>query len=273
MKRMFTWIGCLAILLVAMPGCITTSKGTQNQAEIAELKAKIQLLENQNSELEQRLSGIGEKSAEAYLAFEQMQQEISIMRGRYEESSYNAKKYQDETKGLRDFMGSQLSTVDKRLGVLEKKAGIKDAQTLDKLPASGQAAGLIVGKNDKQTPEDLYREAYNAFKATNLEMAKAKFRLFLNKYPKDKMADSAQFNLAECFYKQKDWENAILEYDKVTAKYPGSKLTRSAYLNLGFAFLELGSKADARLFFQKVMDDYPGTQEAKIAKKKLEISK
>ena len=264
---------CLfAVACMGLSGCITTSKSSQNQTEIAQLRAQVAQLEKQAAQMEERFNGIAEKSAEAHLASEQIQQEISILRGRFEESGFNADKFKQEAKGLREFMGAQLSTVDNRLGTLEKKAGIKGAKSLDKVPSPGVAAGLI-DKGDKRKPEEQYNEAYNAFKSANLEMAKAKFRQFIKKYPKHKLAPDAQFNLAECFFKQKDYENAILEYDKVTAKYPSSKLTRSAFLNVGFAFLELGSKADARLFFEKVISDYPGTPEAKVAKKKLQLLK
>lgn len=272
MKRVVIFPAMILIILFLANGCIVTSRSSTNTSEIAELKAKIAQLEKQQTDLEERFSGSAEKSAEAYLASETIQQEMGILSGKFEESGHNSAKYTKEMQGLRDYMGSQLSTVDKRLGTIEKKVGIKDAKGLTPVPSSVAAAGLV-DNGKKTSPEDLFKEAHNAFKQTNYEMAKAKFRQFIQLYPKNKLADQAQFNIAECFYKQGDFENAILEYDKVTAKYPGSKWTRVAYLNLGFAFMELGSKPDARLFFEKVMADFPGTNEAKVAKKKLEILK
>ena len=247
-------------------GCIATQGSKSRDAEINALKEQVASLQSRQQELEERFQGTAQKSAEAYLAMEQMQQDVAMMRGRFEESAHFSKQSENEAEHLRDFVGAQLTTVDKRLAVLEKKAGVKGAKELDSVPSAG---ALVADTNEKKSPEDLYKEAYTAFKQSNYEVAKAKFRFFLQKYPRNKLADEAQFNLAETFFKQKDYENAILEYDKVTAKYPGSKWSKAAYLNLGFSFLELGSKSDARLFFERVISDYPGTEEAKIAKKKL----
>jgi tol-pal system protein YbgF len=273
MKRLIGLIVVLTATVLVLSGCVVATQSSKNRDQtIADLQAKVAQLEQQQQQLEQRYDGTAQKSAEAYLASEQIQQEISVLRGRFDESAYQAEKYKKEVGGLRDFMGSQMATVDERLSTVEKKVGIKSAKGLKPLPAAGTAAALVA-TNDKKGADDLYKEAYKAFKANNIEVAKAKFRQFLKLYPDHKYSDDSQFNLAECFFKQEDFENAILEYDKVTAKYPTSKLTRSAFLNLGFAFLELGSKSDARLFFEKVAADYPGTEESKIAKKKLQLLK
>lgn len=274
MRRTALAVFLAPLLFISFSGCLITTRAMQNEQAIAQLKKQVATIETRQNQLEEKFQGVAEKSGEAYLHFDTMQAEMQTLRGKFDEAGFGTKKYNREVEGLRNFMGAQLSTVEERLGVLEKKAGVKKAKNLEKVPAAGAIiAGSSAGKNEKKKPEDLYKEAHSAFKSVNFEKAKAQFRLFVREFPKHKLADDAQFHLAECFFKQKDWENAILEFDKVTAKYPGSKLTRSAYLSLGFAFLELGSRSDARLFFEKVVADYPGTDEAKMAKKKLELLK
>lgn len=272
MRRTAFAVFLVPILFISFSGCLITTRSMQNEQTIAQLKSKIVTIEKRQNELEEKFQGVAEKSGEAYLHFDTMQSEMQALRGKFDEAGFGSKKYNKEVEGLRNFMGAQLSTVGERLQVLEKKAGVKKVKNLDKVPNAGSSV-LLVDKGEKKKPEDLYKVAYSAFKSANLEKAKAQFRLFVREYPKHKLADDAQFHLAECFFKQKDWENAIFEYDKVTAKYPGSKLTRAAFLNLGFAFLELGSRSDARLFFEKVVTDYPGTDEAKMARKKIEMLK
>jgi tol-pal system protein YbgF len=269
MKRALTAFGLILIFVAGFSGCITTSGSQQNQQDIGRLQARIAELEKRQTDLEARFAGVTEKSAEAYLAMDEMRQQVANMQGKFEEAEYSSSKYAKETEGLRTYMGAQLSTLDKRMKEVEKKLNISNAQSLDRLPAAGGAAAIVAGGDKK--PEDLYNEAYNAYRAMNLEKAKALFGQFLKKYKRHKKAADARFYLADSFYKQQDYENAILEFDRVTADYPGSKRTKTAYLNLGLCFENMGSKADARLFYEKVVSDYPGTQEAKIAKKKLQL--
>ncbi len=270
MKRTPLIITFLLLISILLSGCIVTQKTTQNQTEIAELKARLARLEERQNNVEQQFQGVSEKSAEAYLAVDNLQHEVATLRGNFEQAGFDSRKYAKESKELKNFVGAQLSVVDKRMKTMEGKLGIKGQK-----PISTNVPGSLglTSTSTKQSPEALYKEAYNAFKSGNIEKAKANFRQFLKLYPKHKLASKAQFNLAECFFKQQDYENAILEYDKLTSKYPSSKLVPKAFLYLGFAFLELGSSADARLFFEKVIADYPGTEEAKTAKAKLKMIK
>ena len=231
MKRPIFLLFMVLFIITAFSGCIVTQKSTQNQAEISELKSRLSKLEARQTQMEQSFAGITEKSAEAYLAVDNLQHEISTLRGSFEEAGFNSNRYTKESKDLRNFIGAQLSVLEKRMKTVEGKLGIKDSKSIStSIPAT---LGTTVPEVTKQSADELYKEAYEAFKSGNIEKAKANFRQFLKLYPKHKLAANAQFNLAECFFKQQDYESAILEYDKVTSKYPISELVPKAFLYLG----------------------------------------
>ena len=128
----------------------------------------------------------------------------------------------------------------------------------------------------KKVPSDVeraYREAYEALQAANLDGARKMFLSFLEKYPDTPLSDNAQFWIGEIYFKNHQYEAAILAYEDVIKKYPDSNKLPDAYLKQGLAFHELGDKIDARIILENLIKKYPNTEQAKIAKNKLKALK
>ena len=79
--------------------------------------------------------------------------------------------------------------------------------------------------------------------------------------------------MGECYYAQKDYEKAILAYEKVLTHYPKGDKVPSALLKEGLAFLEIGDKINGVFLLEKVLKEYPATLQAEIAKRKLDLIK
>ena len=118
--------------------------------------------------------------------------------------------------------------------------------------------------------EDLYKDAYETFQKGDLESARRKFEVFLKQYPNTGLSDNAQFWIGETYYLRKDFEKAILEYEKMITKYPEGDKMPAALLKQGLAFLELGDKTNGRNLLKRVIERYPHSEQAEIAKKRLE---
>ena len=119
---------------------------------------------------------------------------------------------------------------------------------------------------------DLYAKAKQDFDSGELETARTGFQEFLKRYPKSAIADSAQFWVGEIFYRQKWYEKAILEYQKVIENFPKGNKVQAALLKQGFSFFNLGDKSNGKLILKELINKYPSSNEAKIAKQKLEGS-
>jgi tol-pal system protein YbgF len=115
-----------------------------------------------------------------------------------------------------------------------------------------------------------YKDAYETFQRGDLEGARRKFEAFLKQYPNTELSDNAQFWIGETYYQKKDFEKAILEYEKAIAKYPEGDKIPAALLKQALAFLELGDKTNARNLLKRVIERYPHSDQAEMAKKKLE---
>ena len=123
---------------------------------------------------------------------------------------------------------------------------------------------------DKGSEKSVYEEAHQIFVGGDVSKAREKFQTFLLLYPGSDLADNAQFWIGESFYNQKEYERAILEYEKVIQKYSQGSKVPSALLKQGFAFYALGQVKEARILFDQVIRKAPQSEQAQIAKKKLE---
>jgi tol-pal system protein YbgF len=114
-----------------------------------------------------------------------------------------------------------------------------------------------------------YEAAWRPLDKKDYKTALGRFKEFLKKYPKSKLAGNAQYWIGECNYSLKDFGQAIVDFDTVRSKYPQSDKVPAALLKQGFAFAELGEKVNARLVLQEVVEKYPQSPEATRAKQRL----
>ena len=105
------------------------------------------------------------------------------------------------------------------------------------------------------------------YKEGKFKLAKGKYaearevlQKFLRAFPRSLIADTAQFWLAESYFKEGTYEKAIVEYEKVIKNYPNAGSVPSTILKQGMAFYRLQDKEAARFLYQKVIKEYPKTE-------------
>lgn len=141
--------------------------------------------------------------------------------------------------------------------------------TLDGRLSSIEAAMAADSKAAVEDPEAVYHKAYQKILDNDFEGAEKAFRAFLKENPKHKLAENAQYWLAESYYSRGDWQRSILEFDKVIKGWPKGDKTAAALLKQGFGFDKLGSKKESRVLLEQVVEKYPKSDEAELARKRL----
>lgn len=168
------------------------------------------------------------------------------------------------------FFDERLKEMEDRLKGLDAKLTSKLTDMEKSTPAKEPP---VEPKGPSTTAGNLYKDAYETFQKGDLDGGRRKFEAFLKQYPNMELSDNAQFWIGETYFLKKDFEKAILEYEKVIVKYPEGDKVSSALLKQGLAFWELGDKTHARNLLKRVIDRFPQTEQAEIAKKKLEAIK
>ncbi len=77
------------------------------------------------------------------------------------------------------------------------------------------------------------------------------------------------YSKADTSYKNRNYEDAILQFQQLIDAYPQDWRVPNAYLKQGNALINLGRKKEAGFFFKTLIDKYPESAEANIARQKL----
>ncbi|MDE0476597.1 MAG: tetratricopeptide repeat protein [Candidatus Dadabacteria bacterium] len=114
-----------------------------------------------------------------------------------------------------------------------------------------------------------YELGLKKFADGNYEAARALLREYLAAAPRSDEAADAMFLIADSYFKEKFYEEAILEYQNIIETWPASPKIPLCQLNQGIALLKIGKPNEASLFFESLIEAYPDSPEAATAKEHL----
>ena len=117
--------------------------------------------------------------------------------------------------------------------------------------------------------DTLYSNGLRDITGGKYDLARSEFQDYLKYYGDTDLASNAQFYLGEIAYSQKQFGQAVAEYEKVLNNYPKSFKLAPARLKKGMALIELGQKNSAVRELREVVKRYPGTEEDRRARAKL----
>jgi len=277
--------GLLAGLLLMFSGCAL-------QRDVSLLDRRITALHRQVSQQQQRLDALEahvtaqtdehvetkttlrDKQADLRSLLNQVRDEVKELRGELEETEYRTARQvetwqgtESETESRLEDLGENLQSSRDRIIRLEQYLGMEPSE---KLPAAPKEGDEPQAGQPADSADALYAQAKEQFDNGKYEAAQKLFERFLEAYGDSQKADNAQFWIGEIYYRDKWYERAILEYQKVIETYPKGNKVGSALLKQGLAFLNLGDKDNARLILKELVRKYPDSNEAKIAAKRLE---
>ena len=119
------------------------------------------------------------------------------------------------------------------------------------------------------TPKQLFSEASVNVLGGFYDLAIPDLKDFLNTYPKDSRAPSAQLLLGNAYLAKGDFEKAWIAYDEAIQKYPESEIKCTALYKKGLTLIQLKQTSDATKIFQSVVKDCANTTEAPLATDQL----
>jgi tol-pal system protein YbgF len=270
--------------------CLLLLFGCVSQNEVTSLDTRLSELELRNSETREKSAALkselqtragDEQSVRLQIASLRQQlaglnEDVRSLTGRIEELEHTLNRQTQEnteSTGSRQDQLDQLAkdarSNDERILRIEQYLNFETSASA-KAPESSSAKIAPAEQVKKETSEDeIYRQAKQAFDQGDSDAARNKFSELIKRYPKSERADNAQFWIGEIYYREKWYEKAILEYQKVIENYPKGNKVPASLLKQGFAFLNLGDKANSRIILQELIKKYPQTNEAKIAQDKL----
>ena len=99
--------------------------------------------------------------------------------------------------------------------------------------------------------------------------ARKHFQFILDMYPGVNIKEETVLCIADSYFLEGDFENAVIKYTNFLKCFPSSGLGSLAYLRLGQSQRRLGCWSDAKASLSKVIKDFPYSFERKEAQKEL----
>lgn len=193
----------------------------------AEVRANNLALGSKLKELEEGLEKsralLTRDSADVGAQVQAQQQKMAELEGKLDEMTHNLQ-------GLVEQTAKAQATLDDRL----KAAGAKPGE---------------VALDPAQIPSDKaahFAAAYDAYKASDHEKARALFNEYVKRYPTDDKAGDAQYWVGASYLVQNKPATALGEYRKVISNYPKSPAVDTALYGMADAFFRLHACTDAK---------------------------
>lgn len=273
----------LALLFALLGGCVMKDdivvmddrlyrieqghKDLQRRVDRLETELKADQAAGQ-AETRKEVQALRSQLAEFRVAHTGLRDEIRVLTGQIEEVDHGVREKKKSTITASERLDTQIGRIGDTTAANEKRIGrIEEYLSLE----TGKGAAVVPGPESPAplTENELYATAKAAFDAAKFDTAREGFSRLLKEFPKSAHADNAQFWIGEIYYREKWYEKAIVEYQKVIETYPKGNKVPAALLKQGLAFLHLGDKANARLVLKTLTDKHANTNEAKIGKEKL----
>lgn len=253
-----------------------------NPQQVELLERDQRRLRGEMNTLHTDIDGFRSTLADTRANIQQMQRELSAIKERIDETRVQVGRQLGQTNRDGD---QRVKNLETRLAKLEEDAKAQAEllrareEELKQLRESAAQAVQAQQNPDTNVPDLSLAEsdgvrrdfeaAWRAFEKKDYKIAITRFKEFLKKNPKSKLAVSAQFWTGESHFALKEFDRAIVEFDEVRRRYPQTDKVPAALLRQGSAFAELGEKLNARLVLQELIEKYPQAPEAARAKQRL----
>ena len=271
----------MKIRLILLALVVAGASACAQPQQIELLEREQRRMRNDNASIHNEVESMRSSLADTRANMQQLQREFSALKERIEETRYQVGRQLGQSSRDGD---QRVKDLEARVAKLTEGFKAQEGQlkaredelrelrkTIQQQPTGvsvpGEPTEISAAENDTLRRD--YETAWRALEKKDYRVAISRFKEFLQKHPKSKLANNAQYWIGESHYALREFDQAILEFDAVRSKYPQGDKVAAALLKQGFAFAELGEKVNARLILQEVVEKYAQSPEAVQAKQKL----
>ena len=243
----------------------------------------------------QQIKRLNEKVNQLYINIGELETKLNILLPELQTTLKATVAAKEQTDSVSILIINRINTIQNKIRLLEDKAAYSDSTNFELLAQLVMIENKIITlansftelynvRND-QTPASpsskispteykrLYIESLSNFQNGIYGQSIKGFSKLVISDPQNNLADNSQYWLAECYYSQKNYKRAIIEFEKVFT-FAGTDKDDDAQLKLGLAYQSMGNLEKAREEFQRLVDYFPGSEfydRSKEALKQLTI--
>lgn len=188
---------------------------------------------------------------------------------KYEEKQEIVKKEQERVRTLTE-VTERLNLMEGKLTKIEDQLKAQ-GEFIQKVTKSLSGIKKTTSKKVKSGNDVIYEKAMKAYNNKQYKTAKTNFIKLLED-PKTNAVRKVRgwFTLGNIYFKEKNYQEAMVFFSKVYANYPKSSKSPSSLLFIAKSFAATGEKEDAKGSLNQIIKQYSNSREAKEAKKILD---
>lgn len=135
-------------------------------------------------------------------------------------------------------------------------------------PAAPAAVGSppLLGSATTTPAAELYRRGVEQLKSKATDAAIITFYDLIATYPESPLRESAQYLVADLYFKQKDLRGAQAEFEALVAAVPRGEKVPDALVKIGVCQKDLGDGTKAKRTWERVVREHPSSAAARQAR-------
>jgi len=270
-------------------GCVLDRTGqsvtSATQRELAMQASRVVEMERLAGDMERRVLEMeevlryqGKKEAEKLENLDQVILEIRRLRGELEVVQHTMGQSGSSETSFREDAAYRLERSEQRVEAIEKMLGL-EPPPLPVPESSGEISSGSEGtpsdsagsSNVEALGEgiDLFDLGKQHLEAGRNQAARTVFERFMANHSGDKRIGEARYRLAESYFSDGLYQQAILKMEDVVTADAGSEWAAWAMVRQGECFQQMGKSQEAELWWEDVLAKHPDTKAAESAKSLL----
>ena len=262
-------------LLLSLAACATKGEFNRAQQDIEEMKTRLiqseknisavkiqakEIAEQSSGETLKNLESLRKGSADLQANLDAMRIDVQVINGKVDDLGLAAKKPFDDISLLKEDTSKTVVAMEERI----KKLDAEMVQVNTKLTA------LTKSLEQQATPESIYKQAFDAYKSGETAKARDMFNKCIEQFPDNKLSANARYWIGETYYSEKNYEQAVLEFQRVIKEHSGKEKVPAAMLKQGLCFKEIGDTKSAKYIIKELIEKFPLADEIPAAKEALQ---
>lgn len=255
------------LIATLLAGCASTGAVDTVNRDLDLTKSRMLSLEkefNNVKESEKSLKNdfalLRKADADLHVVVDGVKSDMQILSAKLDDAVQTGRRPAEELNRYREDSDRRLVALEDR--IVKLHAAVDE---LSKRLSDSMASGAAINSGEVKA-DALYLKGLESFKANDMAGARASLVQFLEKHSGHELTPNARYWIGETYYGEKNYEQAILEFQEVIKQYPKNEKASAAMLKQALSFRALKDIKSARYVLNRLVKEYPKSDDAKKAR-------
>ncbi len=266
----------MVVCMLAFCGCASTGSVDAVRRDLDETKTRMQnLAQDINSAREGEkgvkadFAALRKSDADLQANLDSLKADLQATTGKFEDNGLALKKATEEATRAREDAERRIASLEDRIVKIQVALDELNKRTKDLANQTSTLATAAQQAQNQVKPENIetsYQKGLELFKTGDMPGTRTAMTKFIEANPNHELVPNARYWVGETYYNEKNYEQAILEFQEVVKQFPKKEKAPAAMLKQALSFKALKDLKSAQYLLKLLSSDYPKSDEARKAK-------